>query len=74
MRDAVILFTLALKDMAKNFTTTTIQCDSPESKWELGPEIMGKMKSASFLATYLNRYLPISDKIPCLANFHSRPD
>ncbi|XP_065222052.1 glutamate receptor ionotropic, kainate 2-like isoform X2 [Planococcus citri] len=48
MHDAIILFTQALKDMPRNFTTDIISCNFPESTWEQGPQIMNKMKSIEF--------------------------
>lgn len=47
MHDAVILFTQALKDMPKNFTTEIIACNIPTSTWVQGQQIMKKMKSVS---------------------------
>lgn len=46
MRDAVLLFTQALKDMPiANFSSSTVDCADKYSYWEFGPPIVEKMKS-----------------------------
>ena len=44
MRDAVLLFTQALKDMPNNFTTTPMDCFTPD-EWDFGIQLMNKTKS-----------------------------
>lgn len=47
MRDAVLFFTEALRDMPKNFTTKPVDCFNPDDTWQFGPKIVDKMKSVN---------------------------
>lgn len=47
MRDAVMLFTQALKDMPKNFTTKEVDCMVTDETWEFGTQFIEKMKSVN---------------------------
>lgn len=47
MRDAVMLFTQALKDMPKNFTTKEVDCMDTDETWEFGTQFIEKMKSVN---------------------------